>query len=261
MSTYRERREARAERRREWAKGRRTESDRRTTAASEAARSIPLGQPILVGHHSEKRDRAFRERIGRNFEKAHEADQMAMKHVAAADEIERQLDLSVYDDDPDAIERLEERIAARETARDRAKDLNRVIRREWKKGAEGFAGRLRDAGATDSELSAVARNLSVWRSPIFPSYHLTNLGANIRRDRERIKVIQARRAKAERAESTESGVLIERFTGSYDGHEYARVTFAAKPGREVIDALKAAGFYWGKGSWHGQASRLPEFDR
>lgn len=32
-------------------------------SASEMASAIPMGQPILVGHHSEKRDRRYRERI------------------------------------------------------------------------------------------------------------------------------------------------------------------------------------------------------
>lgn len=55
--TRRERLERRAERRREWAESR----DRKSAAAFESARKltdgIPLGQPILVGHHSEKPER------------------------------------------------------------------------------------------------------------------------------------------------------------------------------------------------------------
>src|SRR5713226_1456384 len=39
-----------------------TESERLYNHAHEMASVIPFGQPILVGHHSEKRDRRYRER-------------------------------------------------------------------------------------------------------------------------------------------------------------------------------------------------------
>lgn len=40
--------------------------------AKKMASAIPFGQPILVGHHSEKRDRKYRERIHNTFGKAFE---------------------------------------------------------------------------------------------------------------------------------------------------------------------------------------------
>lgn len=55
--TYRERREARAEKLREWAAKRDAKSAAGFQAARTVADGIPLGQPILVGHHSEKRHR------------------------------------------------------------------------------------------------------------------------------------------------------------------------------------------------------------
>ena len=36
------------------------------------------------------------------------------------------------------------------------------------------------------------------------------------------------------------------------------MTFAEKPERSTLDALKAAGFYWGQGSWTGKLESLPE---
>lgn len=44
----------------------------REKTAHDRADQIPFGQPILVGHHSEKRDRNFREKIRAGFDKAHE---------------------------------------------------------------------------------------------------------------------------------------------------------------------------------------------
>lgn len=45
--------------------------------AREMAEGIPFGQPILVGHHSEKRDRNYRERICNRFEKSFEEQKKA----------------------------------------------------------------------------------------------------------------------------------------------------------------------------------------
>ena len=42
------------------------------------------------------------------------------------------------------------------------------------------------------------------------------------------------------------GVRVESANG------YVSVTFAEKPSREVINALKASGYRWSGGSWHGQ---------
>lgn len=56
-----------------------TEADARHAAAQEIADGIPLGQPILVGHHSERRHRRDAERIDRNMRAS----------IALGDEAER----------------------------------------------------------------------------------------------------------------------------------------------------------------------------
>ena len=65
------------------------------------------------------------------------------------------------------------------------------------------------------------------------------------------RVLDAER-KTAAAEAAPSGVVIEG-TG-----EWVRVTFAEKPAREVLDALRATGFRWDGGSWVGERSKLPE---
>lgn len=50
MATYRESREARAERLREWSAKRAEKAEAGFERASELASVIPMGQPILVGH-------------------------------------------------------------------------------------------------------------------------------------------------------------------------------------------------------------------
>lgn len=55
------------------------------------------------------------------------------------------------------------------------------------------------------------------------------------------------------AEEAEAGVVIDRI---YNGRMF-RVTFAEKPERSVINALKSAGYRWSKVCWVGDAEKLP----
>ena len=82
--TYRERKERRAERRAEWARKRKAKSEAAFSAVKNLADQIPLGQPILVGHHSERRARRDADRISSNMTKGIEHDKMASKHTSVA---------------------------------------------------------------------------------------------------------------------------------------------------------------------------------
>ncbi|ATB60844.1 MULTISPECIES: DUF3560 domain-containing protein [Xanthomonas] len=70
MNSY----EAKLEARRERLLARAQEASKNADNLHKKARSmagvIPFGQPILVGHHSESRDRNYRERIHKTFGKA-----------------------------------------------------------------------------------------------------------------------------------------------------------------------------------------------
>ena len=260
--TRRERLEAKLEKREEWADKADARSTQRYETAHRMAEGIPLGQPILVGHHSEKRDRNYRARIHSNMDKACEEAALAKHHEAKAGGLSAQLERSVFSDDTDAIEELEKRIAAREAQADFYKRVNAA----WKK-AEGAdkaaklatlvkAGVLTQAQAEDR---AVFFGRCHWEDKPFPSYASTNLRGNIRRDKERVEEVKRRQARTAEAEAAPNGVaVVDCGTSEYDGVTYVRVTFAEKPEREILDALRAAGFSWGGGSWVGSKAKLPE---
>jgi hypothetical protein len=239
MSTYRERREARAERLQEWAAKREVKAQADALQASRMAQAIPFGQPILVGHHSEGRDRRFRARIGATMDRAIENERKAQSMASRADGIRSQLDGAIYDDDPDALQQLEARIAALEAERDAIKAYNASCR----KGAPN------SEGLNERQRSHYADHIA--KALPFPPYVLQNLGGNITRNRQRLEQVKRLQARQERTAQA-GGLLIER------REHYAVVTFAEKPERETIEALKAAGFRWGKGSWVGRADALPE---
>ena len=78
--------ERKAERFREWADKREKKADALHDEAHRMASHIPLGQPILVGHHSEGRDRRYRDRIHNKFgqwiENSEKAGEMRGKAAA-----------------------------------------------------------------------------------------------------------------------------------------------------------------------------------
>ena len=178
--TTRERRERRAERLRGWADGQEAKGSARLAQARQAADVIPFGQPILVGHYSEGRDRRYRDRIVTNTGKGFEALAKAESMRSRAANIEAAAARAIYSDDDDAIERLEERIATLEAERDRIKRYNASCR----KGAPDRSI------LTEQEASSLDSTMRVapymCKGGQFPAYHLSNLSGNIKRQRDRL---------------------------------------------------------------------------
>lgn len=111
--TYRERREARAERLRGWA----------ATRQQRAAAVFKAGEPFTsdIAFNTQPGHIPFRARLIAREERAYESTRKAASMESRADGIEAQLDHAIYSDDPDAIERLRERIAELEGERERIK--------------------------------------------------------------------------------------------------------------------------------------------
>ena len=243
MTTYRERRENRAERLAEWADKRETKGTASYERGREALGRIPFGQPILVGHHSEKSDRSYRNRATGAMERGFEDLKKAESMRSRARGIERQLDESIYSDDPDAIERLEERIAELEAKREKIKEHNKAMR---KKGAC-------DHPADCDCRTHYPRDCTKCPNHPFPAYHLANLSGNIKRQRDRLG--QLKREAAAR----EAPVVDEVTKGEVTVRKTERrveVEFPSRPDVEVRDGLKANGFRWDRvaGVWQVPAS-------
>ena len=242
--TKRERLEAKLAKRLEWAGKAEDRSSIAFDRVHKLADSIPLGQPILVGHHSERHARRDADRISSGMAKGCDEARLADHHRGKADGLERQLDTCVFSDDPDAIEAIEARVAENEAKRERMKRVNQLYR---KGDAEGLAALGLDLEKLRAKVASIGYS---WVKAPYESWELSNLGGRITADRKRLDDIRARQQRAAAAEAA-GGASIER------GESWCRVTFAEKPGREVIDALRAAGFGWGAGSWSGPIEKLP----
>jgi hypothetical protein len=244
--TRRERLENKLEKRLEWADKAETRSEALSNQSHQMMSIIPMGQPILVGHHSEKRDRNYRNRAWNKMGKAVEQGKLADHHQSAAAGIEHALENSIFSDDSDAVEALEKRIAAREAERERMKLINKLYK---KSDSEGLKALGIDLEALKKRLAEAG---GYWgKAPHLP-YELSNLGGRITADKKRLEAVKTRQRRTAEAEAAPGGMVIK------TGNGYAQVTFAEKPAREILDALRGAGFHWSGGSWFGSESKLPE---
>jgi hypothetical protein len=175
--TYRERRERRAERLRGWADKRQRDA-RATFAAHEQYRG-DVAFNTQPGHIPERARVIARE--DRAFHSLQKADRMDER----ASNIESQLDHAIYSDDPDAIERLAERVADLEAERDRIKAYNVSAR----KGAPNL-DLLDDAQRADLLTIARVQAYALGKRGEFPGYVLSNLGGNITRNRQRLESLR-----------------------------------------------------------------------
>lgn len=191
MTTYRERRLARAERLREWGDGREAKSDAAYASTKAIADTIPFGQPILVGHHSEKRARRDVERMHSGMNASVEHARTADRHREKAANIEAQVAGAIYDDDADALERLQEKLAALEARREQMKAANAAFRKEYRELLKGK--------------TAYERSCAVPHA----SYELSNLGGVISNTRKRIELLSRGATKAQR-----DRVITARYGGS-----------------------------------------------
>ena len=130
MNWYEERRKQKSERLRARAAAKRAERDvllERTRSLAEAMN----GQPILIGHHSEKRHRRDIARMDRDIHKMCELDREAARFEDRARAAESST--AVFSDDPEAVCKIKEKIASRERYREKCKAINAILRRAKRK--------------------------------------------------------------------------------------------------------------------------------
>jgi len=84
-----EKAERKAERREAWAESAEKKSAQYNEESRRMMSVIPMGQPILIGHHSEKRDRRYRERAWNKMGKAVEESDKAQYHREKAQNLRR----------------------------------------------------------------------------------------------------------------------------------------------------------------------------
>lgn len=218
MNAYEAKQEARRERLEANAASKRAEGAARIEAARAVGDAIPMGQPILVGHHSERRHRSAVERIDRSMRAGWQALDDAKEAQRRADAVGTG---GISSDDPDAISKIDTEIAELEAQQARMKSENAAARK---------------AGSDQP----------------WPSYKITNNGANIRRLKARAEEL---RAKAADVTTRITVGDIEIFDSVEDNR--TQIAFAGKPTASTVDELKANGFRWAPSLGVWQRMRSP----
>lgn len=107
-SDYEERRKNRIERYEKLSKKAREMSEQYSNSNANRILQIAPGQPILVGHHSEKKHRQLLERAHNDIKKSIEEADKSKYYYNRAREAEG--NKAIYNDDPEAIKKLEEKL-------------------------------------------------------------------------------------------------------------------------------------------------------
>ena len=235
MATGKERKQARADRYRERALQAKAGSTAAYRRSEELVEHIPSGQPILVGHHSEKRHRRALEcswnALGKSVELERKADYYAAKAEAA------EHNQAIYAEDDDAVENLTARVAALESLQERMKAANRIIKNLKQTQEEKIEALCR--------LGFERRNAEELFVPNcfgqigFADFTIRNNGANIRRLKKRLESV-SRLKSTPTKEYTIGEVRIVENTEA----NRLQVFFPEKPSEEVRKELKSNGFRW-----------------
>lgn len=220
-------------------------SDSAYQQARKMADVIPFGQPILIGHYSERRDRNYRARIWRTQDRCVELQRKAEYFRQKAASVGQG---GVSSDDPTAADQLRTKLIKLECLQTAMKHVNQVIRSQKKNGEAAQVAAIVKLGFLEGRARELLTPDFCGRIG-FPNYALTNNNANIRRIKERIAALEQQ---AEQATQDDK----EHDCGAYRVAEcYAdnrvRVYFPGKPSDTIRSALKQNGFRWSPdaGAW------------
>ncbi len=210
--------EEKLERRRERYEVLADKARRRSAAAFQRSHDIvggiPMGQPVLVGHHSEKRHRAALNRSDNAMRRGCEAGAKAEHYADKAAGVGK---AGISSDDPEALAKLRDKLQAMQARQERMKQANA----DWRK-----AGNKRGRNAAGEYIE-----------PPY-TYELTNNNGNMKRVKERIATLKE--------------APVESKTIEYDGvtlihdadENRVKLVFPGKPTTEVRARLKGYGFRW-----------------
>lgn len=249
---YQDRKEARVERYEERAARAQAESDAASKAAHDILSHIPPGQPILVGHHSERRHRRDLEKSDRNMRRSIEAGEKAAYYAGRAASAAG--NTAISSDDPDALDKLEAKLSKLQAAQEWDKGLNAYYRKHGT--VKGYVG-ISDEGAAEIDAQLAEQDAgpySTGRHLPIPSWRLSNRNAEIRRLRQRIASLQ-RVDRMEHVEiDFEGGQIV-----TNEEVNRVQILFDEKPDEATRSKLKSYGFRWSPREKAWQAQRTPRY--
>lgn len=178
-------------------------AEKESTAAWNQARSmaevIPFGQPILIGHHSERRDRNYRARIESKHRRGYELHQRAEELRSRAEAAQN--NNAIFTEDPEAAAKLGDKVSILIEVQERYKAINAAHKKYLKNPAS-----LDACDLTDAEKEIIRNYVPTYSwtpHPIAP-FTLTNLSAQIRTAKKRAAQVEKQQAIPDKDETIDT---------------------------------------------------------
>jgi hypothetical protein len=187
-ANYEEKRERRIDKYKSRARKASISSEQHRKIADDAVSGIVPGQPILIGHHSEKRHRAALNKCHSHMDKTIEEQDKAAYYFEKA--IAAESNTAISSDDPDAINKLQEKIDKLKVEQEFMKKVNREYKKHITAKAKGEKYPMQ---LTEEEkvivMESIKRMRSYDRQP-YPGFELTSINNKIKIAENRIKQLQ-----------------------------------------------------------------------
>lgn len=200
-----------------------------------------MGEPVKVGHHSERRHRRLIERADRDKTRALElfrkAEYYRQKAEAAAN------NRAIYSDDPNALDKLRGKLRALEEAHEEGKRLNKEYRRvKGNIDAMNIPEGLKEA--LKKQKSSWPMGPDNWRP--YPAFAVRNTNAEINRIKNRIAELEKTAEDETQEIPFDGGTIVVNVEVNR-----VQIFFDRKPDESIRRALKQRGFRWARsvGAW------------
>lgn len=231
MNNYQEKRQAKINRFLALSEKISQESESKYNNASKLASVIPFGQPILIGHHSEGRDRRYRARIERLFENSFELQKKAEYYKNKAEATQH--NNSISSDDPEAIQKIKDKIERIKDSNEKAKLANKAIKKavilEQKINAYMLSGLSKEQAIKHYEFSL--------KYPYYETFRTDT--AEIRRLQQRLEGLEKLKTLSNKSFMVNDVEIVDNVE-----QNRLQLKFPTKPSYETIQKLKKAGFRW-----------------
>ena len=244
MNDYEQRKQDRIDRYLENAGKARAESSALSQQAHTMLSAIPPGQPMLPDHYSYKSDKRYRDRIDTKMRQSISADEKADYYEGKARAAAN--NRAISSDDPDAVQKLQEKLTALEKLQAKMKTTNAYYRKHQTcRGCEGI---------TDEEAARLDQRVKAgysWETAPYPAYALSNNNQEIHRIKKRLETLTQNREVGFQGWEFDGGKVV-----ANDDKNRLQIFFDEIPPAEVREALKGHGFRWARseGAWQRQLS-------